>query len=387
MEPTPHKLPVRFYEIDLLRFLAALSVVFYHYTYRGAARDNLSPVQFWRLGQVSRYGLLGVELFFLISGYVILLSAQGKTVRQFLISRVTRLYPAFWVACTLTFAAERIWGPAGAGERLPIQLHATLEQYPYNMTMLVEFFGKIMLDGSYWSLTVEITFYFLVSLLIAYRLMRHVDWFLAGWLLYVAIAGAVPEVTPFSQLFFPRYAPYFAAGMLFYLLQQPQGRTWRRYGLLLAAYVLALQAGVTQAREMSGFYQDTIARSVELAIITIFFGLFFLIAFRKINLSRFSWLSWLGALTYPLYLVHQHIGYLLFHYLGPYVNKYVLLGGVVAAMLGIAYLIHVLAEKPLSKPLGAQLNKWLARLDHQPAQPQTQPAPALRGSPALEPQP
>ena len=110
MEPEPHKASIRFYEIDLLRFLAALSVVFYHYTYRGFTQGNYSPLEFPEIGRVTRYGYLGVELFFIISGYAVLLSAQGKTVRQFFLSRITRLYPAFWVACTLTFTVKRLWG-------------------------------------------------------------------------------------------------------------------------------------------------------------------------------------------------------------------------------------------------------------------------------------
>lgn len=152
--------------------------------------------------------------------------------------------------------------------------------------------------------------------------------------------------------------------MLFYLLQAPPGRTWRRYALLLAAYLLALRAGLTQAREMSDFYQDVISPRITLGLITLFFGLFFLIALRKLNLSKFGWLTWLGALTYPLYLVHQHLGYLVFHHLGHSAsNKYALLGGVLLLMLGLAYAIHALVEKPFGKPLGAQVNKWLTYLD------------------------
>ncbi len=70
MEPEPRQPPLRFYEIDLLRFLAALSVVLYHYTYRGYMADHYSPVPFVGIGRFTKYGYLGVELFFLISGYV-----------------------------------------------------------------------------------------------------------------------------------------------------------------------------------------------------------------------------------------------------------------------------------------------------------------------------
>ncbi|HEX8659294.1 MAG TPA: acyltransferase family protein, partial [Hymenobacter sp.] len=94
MEPEPRKLPIRLYEIDLLRFLAALSVVIYHFTFFGKRNAQYNPLYFDELGEVTRYGYLGVHLFFMISGYVVLLSAQGKTIRQFFLSRISRLYPA-----------------------------------------------------------------------------------------------------------------------------------------------------------------------------------------------------------------------------------------------------------------------------------------------------
>lgn len=112
MEQEPHKRPSRFYEIDLLRFLAALSVVLYHYTYRAYMEGHYSPVSYPVLGSFTKYGWLGVQLFFIISGYVVLMSAAGKTVKQFLLSRITRLYPAYWAACTLTFAFMRSFGPS-----------------------------------------------------------------------------------------------------------------------------------------------------------------------------------------------------------------------------------------------------------------------------------
>jgi peptidoglycan/LPS O-acetylase OafA/YrhL len=58
MEPEPHKVPIRFYEIDFLRFLAALSVVIYYYTYRGG-QGHCSPRVFPKLVRVTRYGYLG----------------------------------------------------------------------------------------------------------------------------------------------------------------------------------------------------------------------------------------------------------------------------------------------------------------------------------------
>jgi len=62
-----------FFEIDLLRFLAAIAVLFYHYTFAGFEDNpNLVPVEYPFLAEFTRYSYLGVNLFFLISGFVIL---------------------------------------------------------------------------------------------------------------------------------------------------------------------------------------------------------------------------------------------------------------------------------------------------------------------------
>lgn len=213
MEPAPHKLPIRFYEIDLLRFVAAISVVIYHYTFIGATRSNYNPLVFPEFAPITKYGYLGVELFFIISGYVVLLSAQGKTVRQFFVSRVTRLYPAYWVACTLTFLVKIVWG-AGTNASLPMtdDLGAGPMQYVYNMTMLQSFIGIRNMDGPYWSLAVEITFYFLISLLIGYYLLRYVDWFLLLWLGYVALPKLAYGGTLFCRTVFSGLCPLFHCG-------------------------------------------------------------------------------------------------------------------------------------------------------------------------------
>jgi peptidoglycan/LPS O-acetylase OafA/YrhL len=363
MEPEVRHKPVRYYEIDLLRFLAALAVVLYHYTYRGYAADNYSPIPFLELGRFTKYGHLGVELFFIVSGYVVLLSVQGKTLRQFFLSRITRLYPAFWAACTLTFLVKCIWGTTAADAAMSPLLQAGVKQYVYNMTMLHEFFGIGAIDGAYWSLTIEITFYFLIGLLISFKLMRHVDGCLALWLAYAALPSAVQNGTPFGLLFFPSGAPYFAAGMLFYLIQQPQGRTWLRYALLFASYLLAIRAVIGKTNALAARYHDVASHAVVVGIVTLFFGIFLLIVFRKINLGRFKWLSWLGALTYPLYLVHSDIGFIAFHRLGGTLNKYFLLGILLLTMLLLAYLMHVFVERQFSKLLGIEVNKWLVRMD------------------------
>ena len=126
-------------EIDLLRFLAAMAVVLFHYTFRGYAASNYSPMAFADISPVTKYGYLGVELFFLISGFVILMTASSGSLNKFIASRIARLYPAFWFGCTLTFIAIFIFG----GERFS----ADVKQFLLNLTMLHEFIHVKSIDG------------------------------------------------------------------------------------------------------------------------------------------------------------------------------------------------------------------------------------------------
>lgn len=364
MEPEVRKAPVRFYEIDLLRFIAAVSVMLFHYTFRGYAADNYSPIPNTTLGAVTKYGYLGVQLFFIISGYVVLLSAQGKTVRQFFLSRVTRLYPAFWAACTITFIVKKIWGTGGIDVTMSPLLAASWQQYAMNMTMLQELVGVVPMDGAYWSLLIEISFYFLVSLLIGYRLMHRLDAFIAAWLVMAALPGALQTGTALGALLILSYAPFFAAGMLFFLLQQPGGRTKNRYAMLLLAYLLSIRSALSGVPLAASYYHTEFSHIVAMGLVTSFFLVFLLITFRLINLRRHAWLAWLGALTYPLYLLHSDIGFVAFHRLYGRLDSGLLIAMLFVAMLLAAYLVHVFVEKQLSRILKQKLQVWLNDSDN-----------------------
>lgn len=91
--------PVRLYALDAVRITAALVVVLYHYVALGTAW-GLSGTQhlFPALRPFALYGWLGVEIFFIVSGFVICMSAWGRTVGDFATSRISRLFPAYWAA-------------------------------------------------------------------------------------------------------------------------------------------------------------------------------------------------------------------------------------------------------------------------------------------------
>ena len=84
-------------------------------------------------------------------------AASGSVKRQFTVSRVVRLFPAFWICCTATFVISLFIVP---------MRRVSLHEYLVNLTMLGGFIGVREVDSVYWSLFVEIQFYALVFLVL-----------------------------------------------------------------------------------------------------------------------------------------------------------------------------------------------------------------------------
>ena len=162
------------YELDVLRIMGAISIVLFHYTFRGYAADNMSILYFPFLGEIFKYGFLGVFLFFILSGYTIILSSRNKSFFNFLYSRVLRLYPSFCIAVCITSIAALLFESD--------QYHVDLKQFFLNLTMLGDYIGVPPVDGAYWFLFVIINFYFIVSLIILLNLMKFQKYIAGIWL-------------------------------------------------------------------------------------------------------------------------------------------------------------------------------------------------------------
>ncbi|MGW9174382.1 acyltransferase family protein [Streptomyces decoyicus] len=92
--------------LDGLRLLAALMVVFYHYVALARPWGHPTDTYFPTAHKLAQYGWLGVEIVFLISCFVICMSAWGRTAGEFAVSR---LFPAYWVGIVLTALVVKMW--------------------------------------------------------------------------------------------------------------------------------------------------------------------------------------------------------------------------------------------------------------------------------------
>ena len=179
--------------LDPLRFGAALSVAVFHlmfWSWAWSSVNGVAPgfehyvlpeVQFPSAAPFTWFGWVGVEIFFVISGFVIANSASKASATEFLFGRALRLYPAVWICSTLTFIVLLVFASGKASEFI----------VPYFRAMLLipKGISGQWLDCIYWTLAVEMAFYGLVfcALLTKRVTLRHLAW---GLTIYSAAFNA-----------------------------------------------------------------------------------------------------------------------------------------------------------------------------------------------------
>jgi peptidoglycan/LPS O-acetylase OafA/YrhL len=339
-------------ELDLLRFLGALAVVFFHYSFRGYAADAMSVMPYPLLASWAKYGYFGVELFFLISGFVILMTASGRSFRYFAISRLVRLYPAFWVCCTITFAMTILIGAP--------RYSASFGQYLVNMTMLSGFVGVPLIDNAYWTLFVEMVFYAVVGGALLLGKIHQFQSILIAWLL----AEIALEVLPIGQhpvRVLADYSVFFIAGAGYFLIWS-KGLSFARVTIVATAWGLAMLQAFDRLLVFEDRYKTSASAVVVFGLLTTFFVVMLLVSLRRTGtLGRYRW-PLAGALTYPLYLLHENVGFMIFNALYPAINPHILFWGTIAVVMGAAFAVHVFIERPFAAPMKLALEHIANRI-------------------------
>ncbi|MEU2157255.1 acyltransferase [Streptomyces sp. NPDC019396] len=354
-DPAPPHIPAsrpgRINALDGLRLLAALMVVAYHYMARGGGWSASGQVKFPSAFPFAAYGWLGVELFFLISGFVICMSCWGRSVGDFFVSRVTRLYPAYWLAVLVTTAVLLL--VPGGQDPLPWPDVLT------NLTMLHEPLGIRMVDGVYWTLFAELRFYLLFALVAWWGLSyKRVVVFCCVWAV-AGIAFSKSGDEALRLMIMPQHCWYFIAGMAFYLMYRFRP-TLLLTGIVLVCFGAAVPSARATWSRTLGYFDDPVPFWPVVAVLVVCFALMGLVATGKLSWMNWRWLAYAGAATYPLYLLHQNIGWEIIGVLEPHVPAYPLIGMLVGGMLLLAYLVHRLVEKPLARSLKRGLKHALA---------------------------
>lgn len=315
--------------LDLLRLAAAGAVVLYHYGFWGPASRGVPQVALPALAPVAQYGFLGVPVFFAISGFVIAYSAEGRTPVGFAIARFSRIYPTFVLCMTLTFAATVL---CGAGH-----FEVTMPQWLANLFIAAPMLGQPYVDTSYWSLVIEVVFYAWVAVFMALGLFPHrLDAIIVAWLAITFANELTIDAPIFEKLFMSDDSGFFAVGLLIY--QHYRGR---RDARLWAMSALALGTAVFQAvhkLERLGVHTGgSFDPNVVAAICVVSLGIvFFATRVKHIPLPAKVVLA-AGGITYPLYLLHMQLGYVIFAALAPQHHVLAITCVIVVGAFALAY--------------------------------------------------
>lgn len=286
--------------LDAFRAIAILGVLVHHYLSRYAPPDHVPSLY----GYANRYpqwldlGAMGVQFFFIISGFVIFMSVHRcDHLLEFWTRRLARLYPAYIAATITTFVVVNAIGPA--------EFHSGVKDVLVGLAFLSPYVpGTRFVEPAYWSLVVEMQFYVCIGILFTVFHRR----FELAWTLYICAGIALwilGRTTPWTALgslsrhvFLAAYAPYFTAGMVFYQLYTSR-REGRAAVGVWAMSVAAFAEYVTATPQLM-FVQHLLTGAMIVAF-ALFIG------------GRLKWLAtgplvFIGGISYSLYLLHQYIG-------------------------------------------------------------------------------
>ncbi|GAA4743569.1 hypothetical protein GCM10023229_23760 [Flavisolibacter ginsenosidimutans] len=216
-------------------------------------------------------------------------------------------------------------------------------------TVSVWFNGKLV-SGVYWTLLVEIQFYFMIYLLIYFKKLTYIRTFLIAWLACSLLINLGQSYFTHNALlhklslaFVAEYSYYFIAGCYFYLIKYD-----RKKGDLVMP-LLCMFVAVTCSKLHLYNTAFDLAGSV---IIAVFFGVFYFISLRDIRYSsNFQFIEKMGNITYPLYLIHETLGLILIGKWKNYMPAPLLMCVTAILMISIAYLSYLYIEKPVMKKL------------------------------------
>lgn len=283
--------------IEGLRGFSAALVVCYHICNMGiAARFVPGPSSATAARLLAALGPFGVDLFFLISGYLIVQSLlRHGDVRSFLAGRVWRIYPVFLPLHLLIFLAGPVIGYAWMADLRHDPARYFLA-FCANALFLPGLFSLPLAQKNAWSLSYEWGFYLIASLAFLGLAARRSRKALLGWgLLIVTAALAVAAIVLHPV------AGFLAVGVGVFLLEDAVARRYRYRAWHAALGLACLLVGFALSAPPVW----------HLALALPFAGLSFLTVVRQEGLFarmlQTAPFLFLGRISYSLYLIHPFV--------------------------------------------------------------------------------
>lgn len=349
--------------LDGLRGIAALLVVVFHFTARwthekhGASLYPYGDVFYEAAPWLVYAGFFGVSLFFLISGFVIIMTLQRCSgLAEFAVRRVSRLWPTMLVCATLT---TLLVNGSGIYDRLPFVSHWRVNPVEYVSSVLFidpAFTGQLLgieglrwVDGVYWTLWVEVRFYALIAIVYCIAGREAFGW---AWLAIQTLSSALMVFAFISHgegnaalnlVFQPYFLFWFTLGICAWYVWQ--GRL--PVPVMLSA-IMAL-AGLAASVLLEARANPDLGPAGSLVLFASIIAVFILVLFRG---RSFGFLTSkpavaIGLASYPLYMFHERVGIIATTTLTdlglPPLAAMVM---ALIALIGFALLLHRFIENP-----------------------------------------
>lgn len=307
--------------LDLIRFFAAALVMIYHLSYWDWVQPgvvNGIPYRnaFSPMFPITSAAWVGVPIFFVLSGFVISLSATGRKPSSFAISRILRLYPAAWV-CGLILGILAMYN--GDSSDLLGRIIRSISLWPLGP----------WLSGVYWTLAIEIVFYstfFLGMVINSHNVGIRIAWILTLSNIAYLVLRIADRLTgghfsgmlnffqsPAGSLFLLSRGCYFAFGIALWA-HSIQGWTRSVVALTICSagtssvFLFLEDFYLVQTSDLPRWWAFSPLALWGLATAVLIYATSANNIFTKVSPILRAAIRVMGLMTYPLYLLHANLG-------------------------------------------------------------------------------
>ena len=337
-------------ELNWLRGFAAIAVMLFHYTVR---YDQIfGHCANWSI--TVPWGGAMVISFFILSGFLGLLSNETSA-KHYLWKRIVRLYPTYWICILCTVLVMKTAFPLY--NQLPDSSIA-LKDILLNFTMLQGFLLQPSVDGAYWTLAIDLRFYVFCFLILLFKQRPQVRKYLFSWIFISLILEAFSYLgliennngafriftTLLMHIFVPNFCAAFTAGA-FLALYSKEKKKSDTVGLLLStilAFITFKGYKLYVYVATVGYVYICVKARQNRSTWIIYSKVISALDFYVLNVFTF-----VASISYPLYLLHQHIGFAIIWHLenANYLSEWIIIIPILT-MLVLAYIVQKL-EKTL----------------------------------------
>jgi len=304
-------------------------VISFHYFSNGISNGTVTSIELTPFSDIAKYGYLGVQLFFGVSGYLILMSTTNRSAWQFAEGRIKRIYPLYWMAIILITAITFL--PTLS------KTHPGFWQFLASSTMFPTAFNQGWVDGAHWFMLVEIQLYVFIFAVLKVGAGKYLPTIFPIWSIVIFI-WYLFELNRFSIWYLYGPFSFICGGAIIYSIKQ-WGWTPLRAAGLITAVSGGLYSRVGSLDKLSEIRNTQYSDKVVTVIVLFIFGLLLLTLLPKVSNIHIPGAVFFGAITYPLFLIHGRLGYMALERFANEQNKYFVYLILVILAIIIAYLM------------------------------------------------